>query len=150
MGRLWQTLILSEWQPIFRYIPVESLIHQHQQQYYQAIQESTQQTDIAPFIQFMLSMIQQAVYHQVSPQVTPQVSPQVEALLQCMIGEMSREQIQQKLDLKDRKSFKNRYLQPALQAGLIEMTIPDKPNSRLQQYRLTAQGKMLQVQGLNP
>lgn len=150
MGRLWQTLILSEWQPIFRYIPVESLIHQHQQQYYQAIQESTQQTDIAPFIQFMLSMIQQAVYHQVSPQVTPQVSPQVEALLQCMIGEMSREQIQQKLDLKDRKSFKNRYLRPALQAGLIEMTIPDKPNSRLQQYRLTAQGKMLQVQGLNP
>ena len=95
-------------------------------------------------------MIQQAVYHQVSPQVTPQVSPQVEALLQCMIGEMSREQIQQKLDLKDRKSFNNRYLQPALQLGLIEMTIPDKPNSRLQQYRLTAQGKMLQVQGLNP
>lgn len=92
----------------------------------------------------MLSMIKKAI----SPQVTPHVSPQVEALLRCIVGEISREQIQQKLDLKDRKSFNNRYLQPALQADLIEMTIPDKPNSRLQQYRLTAQGKLLQAQGL--
>lgn len=92
----------------------------------------------------MLSMFKKVI----SPQVTPQVSPQVEALLHFIVREMSPEQIQQKLDLKDRKSFNNRYLQPALQADLIEMTIPDKPNSRLQQYRLTAQGKMLQAQGL--
>ncbi len=40
------------------------------------------------------------------------------------------------LSLSDRKSFRERYLRPALQAGLIEMTLPDKPNSRLQKYRL--------------
>jgi hypothetical protein len=39
------------------------------------------------------------------------------------------------------KSFRERYLKPALADGLIEMSIPDKPNSRLQRYRLTDQGR---------
>jgi hypothetical protein len=49
---------------------------------------------------------------------------------------MTREQLQGLLGLSDRKSFRERYLLTALQAGLIEMTLPDKPNSRLQKYRL--------------
>ena len=57
IGRLWQTLILSQWQPVFLDIPVESLIHQHQAEYYQAIRNSTAQTDCAPFIEFMLAII---------------------------------------------------------------------------------------------
>ena len=39
------------------------------------------------------------------------------------------------------KSFSERYLKPALKAGLIEMTIPDKPKSRLQKYRLIQKGR---------
>jgi hypothetical protein len=58
-----------------------------------------------------------------------------------MTGEMSREALQGLLQLQDRKSFRDRYLKPALADGLIEMTIPDKPNSRLQQYRLTDKGR---------
>ncbi|MET0266680.1 MAG: Fic family protein [Duganella sp.] len=42
--------------------------------------------------------------------------------------------------LKDEKHLRNSYLQPALEAKLIEMTIPEKPQSRLQKYRLTAKG----------
>ena len=41
MGRLWQSLILARWNPLFADIPVESLIFEHQAEYYQAIQEST-------------------------------------------------------------------------------------------------------------
>jgi hypothetical protein len=54
---------------------------------------------------------------------------------------MSRDALQAALGLRDRKSFRERYLQPAIAAGLIEMTRPDKPNSRLQQYRLTERGR---------
>jgi len=39
--------------------------------------------------------------------------------------------------------IRKRYLVPALEAGLIERTIPATPNSRLQKYRLTAKGKAL-------
>ena len=73
----------------------------------------------------------------------PQVSPQVKALLLCLLDEksaMGREALQQQLNLKDRKSFRARYLKPALEAALITMTL-DKPNSRLQQYKLTPLGR---------
>ena len=57
MGRLWQSLILARWNPLFADIPVESQIFQHQAEYYQAVQKSTQKSDSAPFITFMLRMI---------------------------------------------------------------------------------------------
>ena len=53
---------------------------------------------------------------------------------------MSRDELQNALGLQDRKSFRQRYLNPALAEGLVEMTIPEKPNSRLQKYRLTDKG----------
>jgi hypothetical protein len=55
---------------------------------------------------------------------------------------MSRDDLQSALGLQDRKSFSERYLKPALKAGFIEMTIPEKPNSRLQKYRLTKKGSI--------
>jgi ATP-dependent DNA helicase RecG len=45
-----------------------------------------------------------------------------------------------KLDLSHRPSFRNNYLHSALQKGFIEMTNPDKPNSRMQHYRITPEG----------
>ncbi|MGL1930252.1 MAG: Fic family protein [Desulfotalea sp.] len=144
MARLWQSLILSKWQSLFTFLPVENLVHQHQQEYYQAINISTEQTDSAPFIEFMLSMIEQSLSELIeqAPQATPQVAPQVKDMLTQLAGEMSREEIQLACGLKDRKSFTKRYLKPALNQDLIEMTIPDKPRSSLQKYRLTETGKM--------
>ena len=77
-----------------------------------------------------------------APQVSPQVTPQVGELLAAIQCEMGRETLQFALGLSDRKSFRERYLKPALVDGLIAMTIPDKPNSRLQKYRLTDKGQM--------
>ena len=140
LGRLWQSLILTRWNPLFADIPVESLVFEHQSEYYQALQESTNRTDSAPFIAFMLRMILDAVTT-TAPQVTPQVTPQVGELLATLDGEMSREELQVALKLSDRKSFRERYLKPALAGGLIEMTVPDRPSSRLQKYRLTGFGR---------
>ncbi len=140
MGRLWQTLILTRWNPLFADIPVESLVHEHQAEYYQALSKSTDQADCAPFIEFMLKIIFESLAI-ATPQVSPQVSPQVRRLVEVIQGEMSREALQNALDLQDRKSFRERYLKPALVDGLIEMTIPGKPNSRLQKYRLTEKGQ---------
>ncbi len=86
-----------------------------------------------------------AVTPQVATQVAPQVTPQVERLLAVLQGEMDRESLQTALDLKARKSFRERYLQPALEAGFIQMTIPHKPNSRLQRYQLTPAGEAYRV-----
>lgn len=82
----------------------------------------------------------------ITPQVSQQVTPQVVGVLKALHQAdkaLSRNELQASLSLKDRESFRERYLKPALAAGLIEMTIPDKPNSRLQQYRLTARGQKL-------
>ncbi|RLA52225.1 MAG: cell filamentation protein Fic [Gammaproteobacteria bacterium] len=146
MGRLWQTLIVSQWNPSLAQLPVESMVHAHQREYYQAINISTQQADSAPFIEFMLGVILETIDSSSGKntrQVGQQVSQQVGSLLKVLqktLDPMSRSELQAALSLKDRESFRERYIKPALEAGLIEMTIPDKPNSRLQQYRLTKQG----------
>jgi len=79
---------------------------------------------------------------QVDVQVDVQVGVQVEKLLLCLnSGSFTTKEIQQNLSLKQRHGVFINYIQPALKLGLIEMTIPDKPNSRLQKYRLTDKGK---------
>jgi ATP-dependent DNA helicase RecG len=54
---------------------------------------------------------------------------------------MNRQAIQGALRLADREHFRKSYLAPAIEQGVIEMTLPDKPNSRSQRYRLTALGQ---------
>ena len=76
----------------------------------------------------------------VTPQVTPQVTLQVKNLLKAFTGENNRQELQELLNLSDRKYFRNNYLQPAIDDGYIELTIPDKPTSSNQKYRLTQKG----------
>ena len=61
MGRLWQSLILSQWQPLFLSLPLESVIKEHQTQYYQALEQADEQANSTPFIQFMLTAIGQTL-----------------------------------------------------------------------------------------
>ncbi|MDO5305799.1 MAG: Fic family protein, partial [bacterium] len=57
MGRLWHTLLLSKWNPVFAWLPVESIIHDRQQEYYSAINVFNDARESAVFIEFMLSSI---------------------------------------------------------------------------------------------
>jgi Fic family protein len=127
MGRLWQTLILSRWNPLFAHIPVESLIYQNQSAYYDALKASTDQTDSAPFIEFILQMIFDAIQ---SSKETDQDT------VQDTVQEYSLTELMSLLDLSHRPTFQQNYLNPAIEVGMIERTIPDKPKSPKQKYRL--------------
>lgn len=61
IGRLWHTLLLSKWNPIFAWLPIESIIHDNQQEYYDAINISNAKGESTVFIEFMLSVIKQAL-----------------------------------------------------------------------------------------
>ena len=75
--------------------------------------------------------------------VTPHVTPHVERLVAALQGEMSRAELMDTLGLTDRRHFARTYLQSGLEAGLVEMTLPDSPRSRMQKYRLTALGRQM-------
>ena len=80
---------------------------------------------------------------EVAGEVTGEVTGEVRKLVSVCRDAMTRKKLQESLLLRGEENFRKLYLVPALEAGYIEMTIPDKPNSRLQKYRLTAQGKAL-------
>ena len=87
------------------------------------------------------------VIHRLTPEVTPEVTPdgtpEVTRLLSVLKGEMGRAELMTALGLKDEKHFREYYQHRALAQGLIEMTLPNKPRSRLQKYRLTLAGLAL-------
>lgn len=66
-------------------------------------------------------------------QVMEQVT--IQALLQFCIVPRSRKEMQEFMGLTGRRNFSEKYIKPLLSAGKIEMTIPDKPNSRNQKYK---------------
>jgi hypothetical protein len=144
MGRLWQSLILAKWNPLFANLPIESLVYAHQADYYQAIAQSTAITDCAPFIEFMLKIIDQTLREQLSatPQDTPQDTPQAVLVLLTKYPQLlafcktprSRAEIQECCGIKDREHFRKAVLKPLLEAGWLSPTLPDKPNSPKQMY----------------
>ena len=137
MGRLWQTALLASWKPIFLWVPVESVVHDRQEEYYQAIARSTREGKSNPFILFMLSSIKEAVLglQKEARKHLSHLSRQVQALLPVMEAfPMSASELMDKLGLKSRATFLKNYLRPALEAGLISMTDPGSPRSPRQRY----------------
>ncbi len=61
IGRLWHTLLLTQWKPLFAWLPVESIIHDRQAEYYRAINQSNHDGESTVFILFMLSAIKEAL-----------------------------------------------------------------------------------------
>ncbi len=137
MGRLWQSVMLSCWKPIFEWIPIESIIKENQQEYYKAIALSTSQGRSDKFILFMLSVIDKAIQHIVvdTQNHINHINNQVAALMGVIESyPQSASELMAKLDLKSKDNFRKNYLYPAIESGLIEMTDKNKPTSRNQRY----------------
>jgi Fic family protein len=143
MGRLWQTLILRNWKPLLAYLPVETVIRERQEDYYLVLAVADQQTDATPFIEFMLSALRDAISEAVTTdQAGDQVADQVAALIRVIgTGELGSNDLMQALGLSHRPTFRENYLNPALEDDWIERTQPDSPRSPTQRYRLTGKGQ---------
>ena len=137
MGRMWQTLLLAGWRPLFAWLPVEELVRERRQEYYNVLAIADKAADSTAFIEFMLRAIHDALSELIrTEQVREQVTVQVEKLLAALGGEtLSTRELLERLGLKHRPTFTTNYLRPALKLGLIEMTIPDKLNSNKQKYK---------------
>lgn len=61
IGRLWQTLILSRWRPVFKNLPIENIVYKYRKEYYQAIAASGGEFGCAPFIEFILAVINETL-----------------------------------------------------------------------------------------
>lgn len=149
MGRLWQTLILSHWNALFAYLPVESVIRKRQSDYYQVLGACDKVGHSTAFIEFLLTALLTALREiSTTDQVSDQLTDQVTALLVVLKSKtLSALDCMEALGLSHRPTFRANYLNPALDLGLVERTIPDKPNSRLQKYRLAGKGRKMKDEG---
>lgn len=138
MARLWQTALLSEWEPVFQYLPLESRIQEFQDEYYNAIAACHVKGSSDVFIEFMLDKINLTLDRALK-QISEKDSNLTRAVLNLIdVMEYNTPytavQLMKKLGLKSRDSFRKLYLNPALEKGMIVMEIPDKPTSRNQTY----------------
>lgn len=106
MGRYWQTILLSRWKGIFAWLPVETIVKQHQQDYYNAIAQSDAQGESTAFIAFMLRCILQSVKEQqkVTDKVAYKVTDKSEDKLLNIIREtpsVTIPQLMQMLSMSD-------------------------------------------------
>ena len=137
MGRLWQTALLASWKPIFAWIPIESIIKNNQEEYYKAITYSTSQGKSNIFILFMLDCLNKAINDLLNDTKNHynHINNQIKALLEVIESyPQSATELMEKLNLKSRIGFRNNYINPAIDMGLIGMIEPNKPTSKNQKY----------------
>lgn len=138
MARLWQTALLSAWNPIFQYLPLESRIQTFQEDYYAAISACHVAGKSDVFVEFMLDKINLTLDWALS-QVSGEeacLPETVRRMLDVMEWDVpyTAAQLMATLGLKSRENFRKLYLAPAIEKGLIVMGIPDKPTNRNQTY----------------
>lgn len=138
MARLWQTALLSKWNPIFQYLPIESRIHAFQSAYYDAIAKCHSEGNSNTFIEFMLGKINETLDLALAQvhSANAYLSEYIRRLLAAMEYDVpyTATQIMEALHLKSKETLRKNYIDPALEKGLIAMSVPDKPTSRNQTY----------------
>ena len=129
--RLLQNVILSKLEKIFEYVPIETEIKEYQEDYYSSIQKCNLSGESTLFIEFMLKMINKVLTKLVesTKKSSNYTSIYVKKLLDIMDENipMTFNELLEKIGLKSKKSFRQNYLKPAIENGLIKMTNPDNP-----------------------
>ena len=137
-ARFWQNLLLSKWNSIFEFIPLESQIYKYQTEYYKKIDICNKNGNSNEFIEFILLMLDEGLDGVIlsSYKESRHISDQVNKLLSVMEPDIpySSNELLSLLNVKSKETLRASYLNPAIENGLIKMTLPDKPNSKNQKY----------------
>ena len=138
MARLWHSAFLTKWNPIFEYIPIESQIEKFQDEYYDAIAKCHTEGSSNTFILFILEQIDK-ILDEITVQLSAScenLSEYVKKLLDVMEYDIpyTLASLMELLGLKSKETIRRHYIHPALELNLLQMTIPDKPQSRNQRY----------------
>ncbi len=138
MARLWHSAFLTKWNSIFEYIPIESQIEKFQDEYYDAIAKCHTEGSSNTFILFILKQIDK-ILDEIAEQISApaeNVSEYVKKLLDVMEYDTpyTLASLMELLGLNSKETIRRHYIHPALKLNLIQMTIPDKPQSRNQRY----------------
>lgn len=138
MARLWQNILLSQWKEVFEYVPIESQIKKYQDKYYKVINNCNKNGNSNEFIEFMLQMINEVLEEllETIDKEISHISIYVNKLLDVMDYNIpiSSNEIMEKLGIKSKETLRANYIDPAIENGLIKMTLPDKPTSKNQMY----------------
>ena len=137
MARLWQNTILSKWNPMFQYLPIESQIEKHQENYYDAISKCNASGNSTFFIETMLGMIDETIQWALEQHAKDQgLTPQLDNLLTVMEYDVpyTANALLSRLGLKSKEALRRNYIGPAMENGYVEMTVGDKRTSRNQRY----------------
>lgn len=138
VARLWQNVLLMKWNSIFEYIPIESYIQKYQSVYYDKISICHKNGNSNDFIEFILQMIDATLEDIILSieKESKNISDQVNKLLEIMEFDIpySANELMTRLNIKTKETLRASYLNPAIENGLVKMTIPNKPNSKNQRY----------------
>ncbi len=140
MGRMWHSLLLGTWNELFFWLPIEELIRSRQQDYYRALARSDKEGNSSSFVEFLLQIILDTMKELTvvgrKESGEKEISPPLQKLLAALGDEaLSAGEIMERLGLSHKPTFRKNYLLPAMEAGLIVMTLPDTPRSRNQKYK---------------
>ena len=123
IGRLWHTLLLSNWNPVFAWLPVESIIHDRQREYYESINRSNDEASSTSFIEYMLSAIKEALQEAVTLEFPARSQEQRWKKVQGYLNDhpvITNEDVRDLLDVSPATA--NRILASLCREGKLEKT----------------------------
>ena len=131
MGRLWQSVILKDLNPIFAYLPVERIIKEEQLAYYKALELSDKLGNSTPFIEFALASIDKALAEHLSERRTPITDID---RLQIFREQVGKNEFSRKAYLEYFKEISAPTASRDLKTGVDEMLLKRKGNKRTTLY----------------